>query len=162
MDCSIRKYIAQEQEREQQQTTVQIPEHRLFTYIMAHGYAVHTQWFLCQKTLPKSTHAHICTDVKHLSNSIMVSEQVHCWRPASSLPHTTCILSEFGFLPSGMVYFAFFQQPVSNKFMCSLFCILYFGIGSHVDSIIWIMMSRQQHGQVYLNPYHVTTIYCNY
>jgi len=60
----------------------------------------------------------------------MVSEQVHCWRPASSLPHTTCILSEFGFLPSGMVYFAFFQQPVSNKFMCSLFCILYFGIGS--------------------------------
>jgi len=40
MDCSIRKYIAQQQERVQRQITVQIAEHRLFTYIMAHGYAV--------------------------------------------------------------------------------------------------------------------------
>jgi len=40
MDCSIRKYTAQEREGEQRQITVQIPEHRLFAYIKAHGYAV--------------------------------------------------------------------------------------------------------------------------
>jgi hypothetical protein len=40
MNCCFRRYTAQEQESERRQITVQIAEHRLFTYIMAHGYAV--------------------------------------------------------------------------------------------------------------------------
>ena len=61
MDCSIRKYIAQEQEREQRQTTVQIPEHRLFTYIMAHGYAVQRSTHSMVLVPEDPTKIHSCT-----------------------------------------------------------------------------------------------------
>jgi hypothetical protein len=84
-DCSIRKHTAQEQEREQRQITVQIPEHRLFTYIMAHGYAVQhiTHSMVLASTAPHQN-PHIYTDVKLLPNPIMMGMQAYCWTPASS------------------------------------------------------------------------------
>jgi len=77
---------------------------------MAHGYAVqHITHSMAVAPTVLHQNPHIHTTIPMLNIppwwvSRHTAEDLH-----QVLPHSTCTLSEYGSLPSGMVYFAFFQ-----------------------------------------------------